>query len=52
MTLKEIDMDDYWNEIKKLEGDDFLSYRKIKAEYIADKWAINFINDNKDILCI
>jgi hypothetical protein len=52
MTLKAIDMDDYWNEIKKLEGDDFLSYRKIKAEYIADKWAINFINDNKDILCI
>ena len=52
ITLKTIDMDDYWEEIKKLEGDDFLSYRKIKAEYIADEWAIKFIKNNKHILYI
>ena len=52
MTLRTIDMDDYWKEIKLLEDDDFLSYRKIKAEYIADKWAIEFINNNIDILFI
>ena len=50
MTLKTTDMDDYWNEIKKLKGDDFLSYRKIRAEYIADKWAVEFIKNNKSIL--
>ena len=52
MTLRTVDMDDYWEEIKQLEDDDFLSYRKIKAEYIADKWAIEFINNNIDILFI
>ena len=50
MTLRTIDMDDYWEEIKQLEGDDFLAYRKIKAEYIADEWAIKFIRNNKDIM--
>ena len=52
MTLKATDMDEYWKEIKKLNDDDFLSYRKIKVEHTADKWAINFIIDNKDILYI
>ena len=52
MTLRKVDMDDYWEEIRQLKDDDFLSYRKIKAEYIADKWAIEFINNNIDILFI
>ena len=52
MTLKATDMDEYWKEIKKLNDDDFLLYRKIKVEHTADEWAINFIIDNKDILYI
>ena len=52
MTFATINMNDYWTEIKKLEEDDFLSYRKIKAEYIADKWAVEFINNNENILYI
>ncbi len=51
-TLKTIDMDEYWTELRNLEDDDFLSYRKVKAEYIADEWAIEFITNNKNILDI
>lgn len=49
------DMDNYDNYCKMLKtipDDDYLEYRKIPEEYEADKWAIEFIKNNKDILLI
>ena len=44
--------DNYCKMLKTIPDDDYLEYRKIPEEYEADKWAIEFIKNNKDILLI
>jgi hypothetical protein len=44
--------DNYCNMLKGIEDDDYSSYRKIPEEYKADKWAVEFIKNNKNILLI
>ena len=44
--------DSYCNMLKGIEDEDYLSYRKIPEEYKADKWAVEFIKNHKNILLI
>lgn len=44
--------DNYCKTLKTIPDDDYLEYRKIPEEYEADKWAIEFIKNNRDILLI
>ena len=44
--------DNYCKMLKTIPDDDYLEYRKIPEEYEADKWAIEFIKNNRDILLI
>jgi hypothetical protein len=38
--------------LKEIEDEDYSSYRKIPEEYKADKWAVEFIKNHKNILLI
>jgi hypothetical protein len=38
--------------LNNIQDEDYLSYRKIPEEYKADKWAVEFIKNNKNILLI
>lgn len=42
-TRDSIDYDRYEDEINKIDIKDYLSYRKVFAEYLADHWAVCFI---------
>jgi hypothetical protein len=44
--------DEYCKMLRNLPDDDYLEYRKIPEEYNADKWAVEFIKNNKNILLI
>lgn len=44
--------DEYCKMLRNLPDDDYLEYRKIPEEYNADKWAIEFIINNKDVLLL
>jgi len=44
--------DNYCNMLKGIEDEDYSSYRKIPEEYKADKWAVEFIKNHKNILLI
>jgi hypothetical protein len=44
--------DDYCKMLNNIQDEDYLSYRKIPEEYKADKWAVEFIKNNKNILLI
>jgi len=52
MTYDNIDKKQYEKELRNVKDDDFLAYRQIYGEYVADKWAITFIINNKHILLI
>ena len=43
---------EYCRMLRDIPDDDYAKYRKIPEEYEADKWAIEFIKNNKDILLI
>ena len=47
MTYDNIDQEQYGKDLRNVEDDDFLAYRQVYGEYIADAWAIDFINHNK-----
>lgn len=51
-TFDMSDYDNYCEMLKNIPDDDYLEYRKIPEEYDADKWAVEFIKNNKDILLI
>jgi hypothetical protein len=38
--------------ISKITDDNYLEYRKIPEEYNADKWAVEFIDNNSHILLL
>ena len=42
-TIDKIDYDTYINEISVISPDDYLRYRQVFAEYLADNWAACFI---------
>lgn len=44
--------DNYCNMLKEIEDENYSSYRKIPEEYKADKWAVEFIKNHKNILLI
>ena len=48
ITFSSIDEEQYWKEIKQ-EDEDFLAHRQIYGEYVADKWAIDYIKNNNII---
>lgn len=43
-TIEEVNYDRYFEEVERLDANDYLGYRKIFAEYLADNWAVCFIN--------
>ena len=47
-----IDVDKYIEEISEIPEGDFLQYRKCFAEYVADDWAVAFINEFPEVLKI
>lgn len=51
-TFDMSDYDNYCEMLKNIPDDDYSEYRKIPEEYNADKWAVEFIKNNKDILLI
>lgn len=44
--------DNYCEMLRNIPDDDYSEYRKIPEEYNADKWAVEFIKNNKNILLI
>jgi hypothetical protein len=42
--------DEYCKMLRDITDDDYAKYRKIPEEYKADKWAVEFIKNNKSIL--
>ena len=51
-TFDMTNYDKYCKMITKILDDNYLEYRKIPEEYNADKWAVEFINNNKHILLL
>lgn len=47
-----IDPDKYKKEINELPEDDFMAYRSHFVEYVADDWAVSFINKYPEVLKI
>ena len=45
ITFPSINEEQYWKEINE-ENEDFLKHRQVYGEYIADKWAIEYIKNN------
>lgn len=43
-TIDKVNYDRYIEEVERLDGNDYLGYRKIFAEYLADNWAACFID--------
>jgi len=43
-TIEKVNYDRYIEEVERLDGNDYLGYRKIFAEYLADNWAACFID--------
>ena len=52
MTYDNIDQDQYSKDLRNVEDDDFLTYRQVYGEYVADVWAVDFINNNKNVLLV
>jgi len=52
MTYDNIDQAQYLKDLKNVEDDDFLTYRQVYGEYVADVWAVDFINNNKKVLLV
>lgn len=48
ITFPSINEEQYWKEINE-ENEDFLKHRQVYGEYIADKWAIEYIKNNNII---
>ena len=48
ITFPSINEKQYWKEISE-ENEDFLKHRQVYGEYIADKWAIEYIKNNNII---
>lgn len=48
ITFSSINEEQYWKEINE-ENEDFLKHRQVYGEYIADKWAIEYIKNNNII---
>lgn len=46
------DFDSYCKNLKEIQDDNYLEYRKIPEEYKADEWAVEFIKNNINILNI
>jgi hypothetical protein len=44
--------DEYCRMLRELSDENYTEYRKIPEEYKADKWAVEFIKNNKNILSI
>lgn len=51
-TFDMINYDNYCEMLRNISDDDYSEYRKIPEEYNADKWAVEFIKNNKNILLI
>lgn len=51
-TFDMINYDNYCEMLRNIPDDDYSEYRKIPEEYNADKWAVEFIKNNKNILLI
>ena len=51
-TIHLFDYDEYEKEENEVSEEDFLAYRKIYGEYLADDWAVSFINKYPEILKI
>ena len=51
-TMWMFDYDEYERESDKLDDDDFMSYRRLYGEYLADDWAVTFIRKYPEILNI
>ena len=51
-TIEWFDYDEYEKEADKLPDEDFLAYRQLYGEYIADDWAVTFIKNHPEILDI
>lgn len=51
-TMHLFDFDEYEREADKLPDEDFLAYRKLYGEYLADDWAVSFINKYPEVLNI
>ncbi len=49
-TIDKVDVDRYYDEVERIDKHDYLSYRKIFAEYLADNWAVQFIKTFEGIL--
>jgi hypothetical protein len=47
-----INYDNYCKELRQISEDNFLEYRKVSEEYKADRWAVDFIKSNINILLI
>ena len=45
ITFPSINEEQYWKEINE-ENEDFFKHRQVYGEYIADKWAIEYIKNN------
>jgi hypothetical protein len=51
-TFDMINYDNYCKELRQISEDSFLEYRKVSEEYKADRWAVDFIKSNLNILLI
>lgn len=51
-TIDNVNTTRYYDEVKGISADDYLSYRQIHAEYMADLWAAQFIEAFEEVLNI